>query len=78
MAKKPVICRKLKGLLAEHDMTVKDLAKKIGISENSLTLKINGGRDWWYWEMLAVVRQFGLAEVREVFPEVHESILKAG
>jgi len=77
-AKKPIICKKLKGLMAENDVTIRKLSAKIGISENSLTLKINGRRDWWYWEMLFVMKQFGFTEVKEVFPELYESILKAG
>lgn len=78
MAKKSIVCKKLKGLMAEHEITVRQLSKKIGISENSLTLKINGRRDWWYWEMVSVMKHFGFSEVREVFPEIYNHVLKAG
>lgn len=77
MAKRPIVCRKLKGLMAEHEITVRELAKKIGISENSLTLKINGHRDWWYWEMVSVMKCFGFSEVKEVFPEIYNSVLNS-
>jgi len=77
MAKKPIVCRKLKGLMAENDITVRKLSQKIGISENSLTLKINGHRDWWYWEMVSVMKNFGFTEVKDVFPEIYNHVLKA-
>lgn len=78
MARKQIVCKKLKGLMVEHGLTLKDLSKKIGISENSLTLKINGRRDWWYWEIMLITKQFGFSEVKEVFPELYNSILRAG
>ncbi|HOV79555.1 MAG TPA: helix-turn-helix transcriptional regulator [Bacillota bacterium] len=74
--RKRVVSRRLKGLLVEHDMSIKDLAKRIGISENSLTLKINGHRDWWYWELMLIVKVFGFSEVKEVFPELYEAVSK--
>lgn len=77
MAKKPIVCKELKGLMAKHGFTVGKLSKKIGISENSLTLKINGRRDWWFWEMIAIIRVFEFSEVKEVFPEIYEAVLKA-
>lgn len=77
MAKKQIVSKRLKGLMAERELTTKKLAEKIGISENSLTLKINGHRDWWSWEMFLVVKEFGFTEVREVFPELYNSALNA-
>ncbi|MFA5252032.1 MAG: helix-turn-helix transcriptional regulator [Phycisphaerae bacterium] len=76
MANKSVVCRKLKGLLAENEMSVKKLSQIIGISENSLTLKVNGQRNWWFWEMVRTMKVFGYEEVREVFPELYEATLK--
>lgn len=73
---KRVVSRRLKGLMAEHDTTIKDLAKKIGISENSLTLKINAQRDWWYWELMLIVKAFGYSEIKDVFPELYEAVSK--
>jgi len=73
-----IVSRRLKGLMAERDMTNKSLSKAIGISENMLTVKINGGCDWWYWELIAIVKQFGFCEVREVFPELYNHFLEVG
>ncbi|WP_347491173.1 helix-turn-helix domain-containing protein [Desulfoscipio sp. XC116] len=77
MTKKPIVSKRLKGLMAEHEITIRKLSQKIGISENSLTLKINGRRDWWYWEMIAIMKHFGFSEVKDVFPELYDHILKA-
>ena len=77
MAVKRVVSRRLKGLMAEHETTLRSLSKKIGISENSLTLKINAQRDWWYWELMLIVKEFGFSEVKEVFPELYEAVLRA-
>lgn len=63
--------------MVEHEMTIKDLSKKIGISENSLTLKMNAQRDWWYWEVMLIVKEFGFSEVKDVFPELYEAVSKA-
>ena len=76
MAVKRVVSRRLKGLMAEHDITLKSLAEKIGISVNSLTLKINAQRDWWYWELILIVKEFGFSEVKDVFPELCEAMSK--
>ncbi len=75
MAKR-VVSKRLKGLMVEHGMTIKDLSKKIGISENSLTLKMNGHRDWWYREVMLIVKEFDFTEVRDVFPELYDSVSK--
>jgi len=77
VASKKIVCKKLKGLMVEHDMPAKKLSKKIGISESSLTQKINGHRDWWYWEVLLIVKVFKFSEVKDVFPELYESFSKA-
>jgi len=72
---KPLVCWRLKGLIAEHDMTVKELAQRIGISENSLRLRINGRREWLYKELIATINLFGFSETKDVFPDLHNSIL---
>lgn len=76
MGRKPIISRRLKGLMAENDMSVRDLSRKIGISEGSLNLKINGQRPWWLWETIIIVKFFGLSEIKEVFPEAYEATMK--
>ena len=73
MPKKQIVSRRLKGLMAEHDITLKDLSRKIGISENSLTLKINGQRDFWFWEIALIVRELGFTEIKDVFPELYSN-----
>lgn len=77
MASKKIVCKKLKGLMVEHDMPARKLSGKIGISESSLVQKINGHRDWWYWEVMSIVKMFGFSEVKDVFPEIYDSVLKA-
>jgi len=77
MAKRSIISKRLKGLMTEKEITLKALSRKIGISENSLTLKINGHRDWWYWELIFIVKEFGFSEVKDVFPELYQSVLSA-
>lgn len=76
MPKKPVVCKRLKGLMVEYEITVRKLSRKIGISENSLTLKINGHRNWWLWEILSITKQFGFSDARDVFPEIYNFILE--
>lgn len=78
MAKKDkIICKRLKGLLAENCMTVADLAKKMGISESSLTQKILGNRSWWFEETVLAMRIFKAEEVKDVFPELYLSACKS-
>lgn len=73
-----IACRKLKGLMAEYDISIRELSKRIGISEKSLSLKINGRHEWWYWELVFIVKQFGFPEVKDVFPELYNYVLDAG
>jgi len=72
MTTKRVVCKRLKGLLVEHEMTIKDLSKKLGISENALMLKINGHRDFWFRETMQITRIFGSDEIKDVFPELYK------
>lgn len=74
MAKKRIVCKRLKGLLAENELTINALAKRIGISENALSLKINGYRDWWYWEVMLVAKEFGAENSKDVFPELYKEL----
>ncbi|MDF9409739.1 helix-turn-helix transcriptional regulator [Pelotomaculum isophthalicicum JI] len=75
MAKKQIVCRRLKGLMAENDLTIRELSKKTGISEKTLSLKIRGRRKWWIHELFLVTRQLGFAEIRKVFPEIFKDVL---
>ncbi|OPY58478.1 MAG: hypothetical protein A4E55_00884 [Pelotomaculum sp. PtaU1.Bin035] len=71
MPKEQIVCRRLKGLMAENDITVQNLSKKMGISEELLEQKINGGCDWLFVETMFIVKEFGFSEVKEVFPELY-------
>ncbi|MDI9449141.1 MAG: helix-turn-helix transcriptional regulator [Bacillota bacterium] len=68
--KKRIVCRRLRGLMVEHQLTTKDLSKKLGISESSLMKKINGHSDWWYKEVVFIIQELGFSEVQDVFPEI--------
>ncbi|WP_273483561.1 helix-turn-helix domain-containing protein [Desulforamulus ruminis] len=73
-----VVCKKLKGLMAEHGITIRELSKMMGISQKSLSRKINGQRDWCFDDLIFIARCFGFAEVKEVFPELYDYVLKVG
>ncbi len=73
-----MVSKKLKGLMAQHGITIRKLSNMVGISEKSLSLKINGRRKWRYWEAIFIVGQFGFSEVKDVFPELYDSVLRAG
>ena len=66
-------CNRLKGILVENKITQEKLARLTGISENSLARKINGHRDFWYWEMAFITKQLGFQAIHEVFPEICKS-----
>lgn len=69
-----IISKKLKGLMAEHRLTNAELSKKIGISPKTLSLRINGQRKWLYKELVDITKLFGFSSVKEVFPELYNSI----
>ena len=71
--KSRVECNRLKGLLVERKLTQQKIASIAGISENSLARKINGHRDFWYWEMAFITKQLGFQAIHEVFPEICKS-----
>lgn len=66
-------CNRLKGILVEKKITQERLAKMAGISENSLARKINGHRDFWYWEMALITKLLDFNAIHEVFPEIYEA-----
>lgn len=75
---KRVICKRLKGLMVERGIGTYELAQKLGMGPSTLNLKINGKRDWWYSEVARITIVFGYDEIKDVFPELHNSILKKG
>lgn len=74
MTKDPV-CKRLKGLMVEHGVTIPELAKKMGISTSSLSRKINGRQTWYAHEMFFIVRYFRVSELKNVFPEMYKEVL---
>lgn len=73
-----IASKRLRGLMVEHDITFYELSKRMGISKNSLILKTNGQHNWRYWELIFIIKQFGFSEVKEVFPELYNAVLRAG
>ena len=49
---------KIKGLRAERDMSMAEMAKIIGISEGSYLAKENDTRDWRSSEMVRIAKFF--------------------
>lgn len=78
MSKSLIISRRLKGLLAENDITVNSLSGKMDIPEKILMQKINGGREWLYKEMVFITKLFGYSEVKMAFPELYNSVVNGG
>lgn len=60
---------KLKGRIQEVCITRAEFAKAIGISEASLSLRLNNRREWTQDEMLkaAEVLRFDMSELKEYF-----------
>ncbi|NLA96581.1 MAG: hypothetical protein GX838_07060 [Clostridiaceae bacterium] len=61
--------------MTEKKITQERLANGIGISENSLARKINGHRDFWYWEVVIITRLLGYHNIIEVFPELYKQAI---
>lgn len=72
---KNVVSRRLKGLMAEHGITIPELAKKMGISRSSLSRKINGRQTWYAHEICFITKYFWLSEFKNVFPEMYKEVL---
>lgn len=77
MAARKIVSKKLKVLMFGQEITLKELSKNIGISENSLVQKINGHRSFWYWEMVMIAKTLKIQDIPAVFPEIHEAAIKA-
>lgn len=71
-----IVSKRLKTLLFDKGITYAQLARKIGISENNLALKINGKRRWWIDECVEITKILGYTDVREVFPEIYNAYIK--
>lgn len=75
MADIKIISKRLKGLMAENDITLIDLSGKMNISADELSMKINDGENWYYRDMIFIARLLGYNEIRPVFPELYNSVL---
>jgi DNA-binding XRE family transcriptional regulator len=68
-----VECNRLRGIVAERKLTIEWIAKKIGISVNSLSIKINGHREFKFSEAYRIANLLEM-EVRDVFPELIKAV----
>lgn len=57
----------LKGKIVESGMTQSELAKAIGISENSLSRKIQGKRDFRLIEVVEICNVLNIGNPKEIF-----------
>lgn len=73
-----VVSRKLKGLIVEHGMTIRKLSKMMGISETTLSRRINGRSEWYFDEISFLTDVFGFPYTKDVFPELHNSVSRVG
>lgn len=63
---KKVPYAKLKGLRAERDMSMEDMARLLGVSESTYLARENGKRDWLSSEMFKLSSFFKLT-MDEIF-----------
>ncbi|HOV80327.1 MAG TPA: hypothetical protein PK728_09515 [Bacillota bacterium] len=68
-----IVSKRLKGLMVEHDASLRELARITGAPEKSLMAKIDGQKKWLFRELLAIIKYFNYTEVKEVFPELYNS-----
>jgi transcriptional regulator with XRE-family HTH domain len=73
---KRIESRRLKTLLFDADITYAQLAKKLGVSENNITMKINGKRRWWIDECVEIARILGRSNLEEIFPELYNAYIR--
>ncbi len=57
----------LRGKIAESGMTQSELAKAIGISENSLSRKMQGKRDFRLVEVVEICDVLNIENPKEIF-----------
>lgn len=61
--------RTIKQVISESGDTQREVSKVLGITESTLSLKVNGRADWRASEITALAERYGLTpeEVTEVF-----------
>lgn len=62
--------RRLKGLLAEHNIQHQELAKVLGLTRETLSHKLNGKSDWWLGEMAQIKNYFKQQGIEISYDEV--------
>lgn len=67
MASKTVSFGKLKGKMAEIGITQNALAKSLGMSRSSLSLKMNGKREFTLAELRIIVEVLNIDDPRSYF-----------
>lgn len=67
MASKTISFGKLKGKMAEVGITQNALAKSLGMSRSSLSLKMNGKREFTLAELRIIVEVLNIDDPRSYF-----------
>ena len=67
MASKTISFGKLKGKMAEVGITQNALAKSLGMSRSSLSLKMNGKREFTLAELRIIVEVLNIDDTRSYF-----------
>ena len=67
MASKTISFGKLKGKMAEVGITQNALAKSLGMSRSSLSLKMNGKREFTLAELRIIVEVLNIGDPRSYF-----------
>jgi len=57
----------LKGAIASNGITQKELAKIIGMSNNSLSRKIQGQREFTLGEVVSICKALNISEPADIF-----------
>ena len=61
--------QKINILLNEYNISFRELAQKLNVSNQTLTRKINGSTDWTYAEIIIVAELFHIEDPQSFFFE---------
>lgn len=59
--------QKINILMNEYNISFRELAQKLNVSNQTLTRKINGSTDWTYAEMIIVAELFHIEDPQSFF-----------
>lgn len=62
--------QKINKLMTEHNITFKQLATKVNVSNQTLTRKINGSTDWTYAEIIILTELFKIEDPQTFFFDI--------